>query len=337
MTSWIETQQEIEKQGNSFDTVRRERIRKVEAITGRPLIVYASDFINREKAAASRGGISIDGNDKIGFTEVTNNIEGEDLDILIHSPGGDPAAAESIVELLRSRYKSLRFIVPDQAKSAATMICCAGDEILMDEKSELGPIDPQLTLIRADGVTISAPAQAIIDQFENAKSEIAKNPKDLPAWLPILQPLGPSLLIQCEAADKLSRNLVETWLKNYMFREHDDAEVLSKEITNYLADYNRHLYHGRRIGIEQLTEIGLSVSDLRNKPNLCDAIWNLYLSISLTFNGTNSFKIIENGHGGAFIRNVIFHKVKIPVPAVQQIQPQPISKTKRGRRGKSTK
>ena len=227
MKSWIEVQQEIMKRGGS-DELRRECIRKVEEITGRPLIVYATDFTNNEKVQAAAGEVTIDSRDKIAFHDVITGIEGNDLDVLIHSPGGSAEAAEAIIDLLRSKYSSLRFIIPDQAKSAATMMCCAADQLLMDEKSELGPIDPQMIIVRGDKQLIRAPAQAIIDQFELARKSISENPSNLPVWLPIIQTLGPSLLMECENADRLSRELVRSWLERYMFRENGDKTEKSK-------------------------------------------------------------------------------------------------------------
>jgi len=323
MPSWIETKQEITRRNNDYDGVRRERIRAVEALTGRPLIVYATAFLSRDKVQTSSGEVVIDGRDKQGFDEVTANIDGDSLDVLLHSPGGDPQAAESIVELLRSRFSSLRFIIPDQAKSAATMMCCAGDEILMDERSELGPIDPQMLLTRGDGVLIRAPAQAILDQFDRAKDSLSKNPDHLPAWLPILQPLGPSLLTECEAADQLARELVTSWLKRYMLSGRADAADLAGQAAEYLADSKRHLSHGRRIGLRQMKELGLAVQDMKDTPQLQAAIWELYQAIVWTLDDTNAFKIIENGRGEAFIRQVIIHQISMPAEGKPLRRQQP--------------
>ncbi len=88
--------------------------------------------------------------DKDGFDEITRNIPKGDksLDVFLHNPGGSAEATESIVELLRARFSNIHFIVPNIAKSAATMMAMSGDQILMDERSELGPIDPQLIISR---------------------------------------------------------------------------------------------------------------------------------------------------------------------------------------------
>ena len=329
MPAWSATKEAIARRNNDYDGIRRERIRAVEEISGRPLIIYATAFLERNKVAASQGEIGIDNYDPIGFDEVISVIAGDNLDVLLHSPGGSPEVAESIVSLLRSRFSSLRFIVPHMAKSAATMICCAGDEILMDERSELGPIDPQMQLIRGDGVPILAPAQAIIKQFDKAKETLADNPKQITAWLPILQPLGPSLLTECEAANELSYKLVKDWLKRYMFRDKANAEELADKVAQYLGDSAKHLSHGRRIGIEQLAELEVNATDLRQTPNLREAIWNLYQAIAWTLQDTNAFKIIESGHGTAYIRQVIVQEIRLPLGGPPFPQPPPDNKPKR--------
>ena len=48
--------------------------------------------------------------------------------------------------------------------SAATMIACACDEIIMGKHSALGPIDPQITF---DSFT--SPAQSILDELTGKK------------------------------------------------------------------------------------------------------------------------------------------------------------------------
>ena len=72
--------------------------------------------------------------------EVTAGIASENLDLILHSPGGFPEAAEGIVTYLRSRFQNIRVIVPQLAMSAATMIACAADEVVMGKHSFLGPV-----------------------------------------------------------------------------------------------------------------------------------------------------------------------------------------------------
>jgi ClpP class serine protease len=68
------------------------------------------------------------------------------LDLILHTPGGDMAATESLVDYLRQMFgKDIRAIVPQIAMSGGTMIALAWKEILMGKHSNLGPIDPQFS------------------------------------------------------------------------------------------------------------------------------------------------------------------------------------------------
>lgn len=70
----------------------------------------------------------------------------EKVYLLINSPGGDPNTAEKMIVMCRERFPSeFNVIVPNFAKSAATMLALGADKICMGYLAELGPIDPQLT------------------------------------------------------------------------------------------------------------------------------------------------------------------------------------------------
>ena len=102
--------------------------------------------------------------------DVTGGLHDKNLDLILHSPGGSPEAAEGIVSYLRSRFQNIRVIVPELAMSAATMISCAANEIVMGKHSFLGPIDPQLLVSTQLGQRY-VPAQAVLDQFDKAQKE----------------------------------------------------------------------------------------------------------------------------------------------------------------------
>jgi Serine dehydrogenase proteinase len=86
--------------------------------------------------------------------------------------------------------------------SAATMMACAADEVVLGKHSFLGPIDPQLILNTPLGSRM-VPAQAILDQFEHAKKE-CQDPAKLGARIPMLSHYGPDLLVNCENASDMA-------------------------------------------------------------------------------------------------------------------------------------
>jgi hypothetical protein len=188
--------------------------------------------------------------DKDSFVDATRNLPGPELDILIESPGGLAEAVESIVAILRAKYDHIRFLVPGMAKSAATMLALSGDQIVGGVTSELGPIDPQMPTGRGG----YAPAQAILDQFEEASRALKADPQAMSAWLPILQQYGPALLQECRNRQLLSEQLVSTWLETYMGREEDRTR-------NVLRGYRRRL--PRRPGPEMYRPFGAWLASRR--------------------------------------------------------------------------
>jgi hypothetical protein len=164
-----------------YDGVRRKYLAKLHDLTGRAVILYSAAFL--EASIASPQDTQITLLDMQGLMEVCSNIEERELDLLLHSPGGSAEAAEAMVSYLRTRFDHIRVFVPLAAMSAATMMALSADEIVMGDHSQLGPIDPQFNIVTPEGPR-SAPAQAIIDQFDLAKED-CKAPENLAAWIPI--------------------------------------------------------------------------------------------------------------------------------------------------------
>lgn len=106
------------------------------------------------------------------WKEVLEEIQTEakkGLDLILHTPGGDLAATESIVDYLNQMFgKDIRAIIPQISMSAGTMMALSCSEIMMGKQSNLGPIDPQM-----GGVA----CQAVLDEFQKAKDDIRSNPQ----------------------------------------------------------------------------------------------------------------------------------------------------------------
>lgn len=299
--------------------IRLQLMREIEQHTGRWLIVYAANF-RRSSAAAPN---SIEERDIIGFSDLIEGADGQALDILIHSPGGSAEVTEQIVSLLRSNFTDLRFIVPHMAMSAATMMCLAGNWILMDERSALGPIDPQIqiTFHTPQGpVREWFPAQVVINEFEKAQQAIAGNPSLLPVFLPWLAQFGPYVQV-CQNAIDLSKELAKQWIRDYMLAGWPNAEQQAEKIATFLADHNLHKSHAPTIRIAQAIEQGLNIWDLRQGIKLRDFVWKLYCAIDLYFDRTPAVKLFENAHGVSWARNVV-EQVAIQIPMPPQA-PQP--------------
>ncbi len=297
--------------GPDFDGVRRRYLRALHDITGRAVILYSTAFL--ESRSIPPADLQIGLADMAGFMEACSNVEERSLDLILHSPGGSAEAAESVVEYLRDRFDHVRVFVPVAAMSAATMMALSANEIVMGQHSQLGPIDPQFIIATPEGPR-SAPAKAILNQFELAKQQ-CKDTSNLPAWLPILRSYLPGLLTQCEDSRKLAVRMVSSWLKRYMFDGDVESEKKAGQIAEWFADYESFQSHGRRAGPDQAAEIGVKVSRLESDEALQDAVLSVHHTAMHTFSGTRAAKIIENHHGRAWVRISGEFVVQIAGPA----------------------
>jgi len=297
MPSWGEMLEDIQAEAAAnngqvnMDARRRGYIADLATLTGNSVVVYEADFLN--KAGPQ---LQIQLGDVQGLMEVFRDLPGPNLDLVLHSPGGQAEATERLVRYMRSKFDHVRVFVPIAAMSAATMWAMAADEIVMGKHSQLGPIDPQITL--PTGLTI--PAGALLQQFREASDECTREPARVTAWLPTLQQYPPGLLNICENAAKLSETLVAEFLEKYMFSGEGNAKGRASEISGWLGDDKVHLSHSRPIMREELRDHGVNVTDLEDDPNLQDAVLSVHHAYSHTFQGP-AVKIIENSLGRAYV------------------------------------
>jgi len=294
--------------------LRLKLIGDIEAHTNRKMIVYAADFTKGQRAP-----IIIDQTDKVGFSDLIEGIQGNPLDVFIHSPGGFAENTEELVKLLRANFDDIRFVVPHSAMSAATMFCLSGNKILMDDRSSLGPIDPQIQLPLQQG-QISVPAQVIVKGFEKAQKAIADDPNALPVFLPWLSQYGAFVQI-CQDAMDLSVALAREWIATYMFPRRRNREKLAEKIALYLSNRDIHKSHNRRIGIFEAMKAELSILDMRQDSHLRDLVWQLYCCVELYFDRTPSYKLFENAYGVSWARNIREVAVQVPLPGMPVVPP----------------
>jgi len=213
MPTWSEILEELKEVKDSgiqppFDTVRRKYLAKLSEHTNRNTIIYASQWT--QPGVVNQSNIRITDEDIQGLMEVVHGLTGTELDLIVHSPGGSAEATEAMVSYLRTKFNNIRIIIPYAAMSAATMLACSGNVIVMGKHSFIGPIDPQMLIDTQIGPQ-AVPAQAILDQFKRAQRE-CEDPSKLGSWLPILSQYCPALFVQCDNASKLSEQLVTEWL-----------------------------------------------------------------------------------------------------------------------------
>ena len=291
------------------DNVRRKYLASLHKKTGRDTVVYFSSYNIHRPFPVPAAALSVSQDDIQGFMASLHGLKGKHLDLLIHSPGGSVEAADQIVQYLRAKYEHIRAIIPQNAMSAATMLACAADEIVMGKHSAIGPIDPQMILGGPNG-PMPVPAHTILQDFERAKADVAGNPALANIWGPRFAALPPGFLNLCEQVTKLSAEKVEAWLAQYMFHGKDPQKA--QEIAKWLANFAEHKTHGRPIGIELARSKGLNVSALEDDQSLQEAVLSVFHATMVTFQATGCLKVVENHLGKG---HYIVVQVSPPQPA----------------------
>lgn len=300
MPSWNEVLEEIKtrqklKDPAPLDTVRRKYLSNMYALTGRNVIAYYSGWLQKPGIALS----SINDDDKNGLMATIHGVDrSKGLDLILHTPGGDLAAIESIIDYLRKMFGSnIRAIVPQIAMSAGTILACSCNEIVMGKQSNLGPIDPQFRGLAAHG---------IIEEFNRAVKEAESNPSSIPFWQMIIRQYNPTLLGECEKAIDWSTELMTSILETGMFSERDDKDELIAKVMNGLNNHEGTKSHSRHLSMEELQELGLNISPLETtEPHHAfqDVVLTIHHAYMHTFSNANVHKIIENHLGNAVIHN----------------------------------
>lgn len=284
---------EINATGSTHDVVRRRYLKELHEQTGRNVIIYYSGWLQK----SNPNGTAINDLDKNGFMTVLHQLDrSKGLDLVLHTPGGEAGATESLVDYLRAECGTdIRAFVPQLAMSAGTMIACACKEIFMGKYSSLGPIDPQLN---------GMPAHGVLEEFQRAYDEIRQNQAKILVWQPILTKYQPAFIAQCEKAIEWTKEMVTEWLRTGMFEhlEEGAAAKKSEEIVGKLTDYALLKSHERHLSFERCKDMGLEIRGLEEDPDLQDAVLSVHHACLHTLGATQALKIIENHDGKAYIQ-----------------------------------
>ncbi len=290
MPNWNEVLKEVSL--NPLDQVRRKYLKELHELTGRNIICYYSGWLQKNNNQAS-----INDGDKNSFMAVVHGLDRtKGLDLILHTPGGDIAATESIVNYLRKMFGiDIRVIIPQIAMSAGTMIACSAKEIIMGKQSNIGPIDPQFGGI---------PAHGVLEEFEKALKEVKRDPSSIPIWQTVVQKYHPTFLGDCEKAISLSTELVTDWLKTGMFLDDTKIDENVKKIVEKLNNHTETKTHSRHLHLEDAKEMGLKIINLEDNQKLQDLVLTVHHTYMHSLGNSNVIKIVENHDNNAVVQSI---------------------------------
>ncbi len=283
--------------------LRQKAFEVIEKIRGRPLICYATKTYNLPKFPAASGiTTAIDNSDVDAFADLVRTTDGDEVDVFIISNGGSAEATERIVNCLRNKFKRISFIVPGCAYSAATLMCLAGDEIIIDDIGTLGPIDPQINGI---------PARAILRGIEEIEKRLKEEgPSALSAYLPMIAKYDLHILEICKSAQKLSERLATQWLSKYMLKCGETSQGVVN-VVKFLTNYDEHHSHARTISREEADANGIKVLKLEAIHDLEIPVRSLYNQYNFFFDKTGFYKMYENNRGINWGRQFVLNPQQI--------------------------
>ena len=215
----------------------------------------------------------IDRDDVLGFVDLLSRIPPEsDVDLVVHSGGGDIDAAEKLITMVRDKVKNgrLRMVVPHYAKSAATLMALGADTIVMSDSSELGPIDPQVPFPVGQGQWVHYSVLSYLKAYQRFTEELRANPGD-PSALLMLGKFQPHEVVEIERLFARARYLAEKLLLTGMMEGLPVTEPVSK-----LLDIESWHTHGQVISAEAAETIGLAVTRERPDNPVWANYWKLY-------------------------------------------------------------
>jgi hypothetical protein len=272
------------------DELRTKYISALAQKTGRNVVAYYSGWLKPGKTQ----NIDINDSDITGFMNALKGLdESKGLDLILHTPGGNPTATEGIVKYLHSKFgNNIRVIVPQMAMSAGTMLACSASKIIMGKHSCLGPIDPQYGGI---------PAYNIVNEFKEAKSDLDQNPQAKTYWELQLKKYPAAFFYSVVDSINLSSALVSDWLTDYMF-EGEDPKAVSQKVKTIVGKLNaNNKSHSRHFTFDFCKNLGLNVEPLESDQDLQELVLSVHHAFVITIDATPATKIIENQNGSRYI------------------------------------
>jgi hypothetical protein len=258
---------------HSLRYARQELIREYEQAHGANLIVVIDQIYPRS----------------VTFLEelVAEFGPDEPLHMLFASPGGDGETAIRMIRSLQSRCSELTVLVPEQAKSAGTLLCLGANKIRMGPAGDLGPVDSQFQMEKG-----LVGAKEIVAAVNEADERVKANPNAFPVYANLLGDVNMVLFEQALSALRRSAHQVREALSCCGHRTEEELDALTATLQAPLID--EPASHAALISADQAKGFGLPVESFDPASDEWRRVWDLwtrYFSIGCWPAGT--FAIYE--------------------------------------------
>ena len=296
-------------------TTRIDCYRELEEFRQRPLLVYVTGV-----SPGKSGQMAVDSIP--GFLDQLQAlpVDLEALDLLIVSMGGDPTVAWRIVSLIRERVKEFSVLIPQAAFSAATLIALGADEIVMHPNGNLGPVDPQIEVQRAQGdqqreLRFGSEDLVAFLQFVRDSVGLSDQRELAKVFGRVCDAVGPVPIGVATRGSQLSLAMGEKLLRMHMKDDQaQKAPIIAEELNK------NFFHHGYPVSRSEAIEIGLKIAE-RNLA-LETLLWKTWKSVEdeLEFrSGFNPLEMLRTNEDGRALFGPV-PTVEIPANAPQEVK-----------------
>jgi hypothetical protein len=174
-----------------------------------------------------------------------------------------------MVRSMQERCNELTIVVPDMAKSAATLMCLGADHILMGPAGDLGPVDPQFQL----GANLVG-AKEIVKAVDEAEERVTKDPSTYPLFAGLLADVNMLMVEQARSALERTGALVREALGCVSGRSAEELMKLTQNLNAPLiADPSSH---SAVIPVTAVSQFGLPAIKADPKSTEWQIVWALW-------------------------------------------------------------
>ena len=303
MPGWSDTIKRIAEGEHPHFALRKHLGKLSEVRGGRNVIVYSSGFMQKPGAM----GTEIDSNDKHAFMAIIHGLDRRaGLDLLLHTPGGDAFATNSLIYYLREMFSGdVEVFVPQMAMSGGTIIACASTMIHMGKPSNLGPIDPQMSTPWG-----MQPATGIMAGWNKAKKSLEDGAPDAALWVNIVAKYPLDTIIACENAINWSVRTVKDLLATGMFKNEADSAAIIEKIVKGLSMPEHTVGHARQLTLKEVKALGLKVKELEKDQKIQDLVMDSHHICMHIFGASPTLKIVANHLGKALERHQVQYQAQ---------------------------
>jgi hypothetical protein len=196
--------------------------------------------------------------------------DSKDLHLMLCSPGGDGETAVRLARMAQASCRKFVVIVPESAKSAATILTLGAHEIVMGPTSDLGPIDPQVLVPDRGFVS----AKDLLAGVEKALHDVSDQPDTYPLHAAMLAGIDSTVVQFARSALARTGDLAKQAVSSNPDRSPRDVSLLCRKIARPLIEAPHS--HGAVIGAVEAATAGLPVVDLQPTDRQWQEIWALW-------------------------------------------------------------